>query len=148
VWDGGLILAEAMARHSEWVKGKTVVEMGSGTGIVGTSACACGASRVTLTDLSEHVEVMQGTIELNRHLVGKNGTIRASEHEWGGSLDSVLLDGETFEVILGSDIVYEPTSWPGLVSSLNRLASPETTILIAHRKRHDDGEACPLVFPS
>lgn len=98
--------------------------------------------------MAEHVEVLQGTIELNQHLLGENSTIRASEHEWGGSLDSVLLHGETFDVILGSDIVYEPASWPGLVSSLNRLASPETIVFIAHRKRHDDGEPCwySLVF--
>lgn len=139
VWDGGLILAEAIARNCDWVKGKTVVEMGSGTGIVGTTACACGASQVTLTDLAEHVEVLRGTIHLNQHLVGESGRIRAVEHEWGSNADALLGQAEAFEVLLGSDIIYEPKSWSGLVDSLNRLSSTNSLVLIAHRKRHDDG---------
>eukprot|EP00193_Tetraselmis_chui_P005476 CAMPEP_0177755450 /NCGR_PEP_ID=MMETSP0491_2-20121128/2573_1 /TAXON_ID=63592 /ORGANISM="Tetraselmis chuii, Strain PLY429" /LENGTH=232 /DNA_ID=CAMNT_0019270949 /DNA_START=219 /DNA_END=913 /DNA_ORIENTATION=- len=51
VWDCGVMLAAHLIETlgSEALKGKRVLEIGSGTGIAGIAAAACGA-QVTLTD--------------------------------------------------------------------------------------------------
>ncbi|KAJ1473949.1 hypothetical protein T484DRAFT_1834213 [Baffinella frigidus] len=58
VWDGGLILAEFLAAHPEWVQGKKVLEVGSGTGLSGIAAACSGARAVILTDLPDHVPIL------------------------------------------------------------------------------------------
>ncbi|EKX49228.1 hypothetical protein GUITHDRAFT_104758 [Guillardia theta CCMP2712] len=55
IWDGGLILTEYLSSSSHEVQGKSCLELGAGTGIVGVSCYCLGAARVTITDLHEHV---------------------------------------------------------------------------------------------
>ena len=50
VWPAGLFMCDFLKRNSELVKGKRVLELGSGTGLVGLYAAKLGASHVTLTD--------------------------------------------------------------------------------------------------
>ena len=52
VWGSGLALVDFLERHSEQLglRGAAVLELGSGTGLVGMSAAALGARSVTLSD--------------------------------------------------------------------------------------------------
>ena len=52
VWKGGELLARELLAHPDIVRGMRVVEVGTGTGIVGLAAAAAGARAVTLTDQS------------------------------------------------------------------------------------------------
>ena len=125
--------------NCDLVKGKRAIEFGSGTGLVGMAARACGALQVMLTDMEEHVPVLRGTMELNQHL-GESGWLQAQAHEWGVNLEAFLgvPGGAQFDVVLGSDIIYEPKSWVGLVTSIDYFSSLEAVVLIAYRRRHED----------
>ena len=50
VWEGGLALLRVLELSPSLVKGKSVLELGCGTGLVGLAAAAAGAERVCLTD--------------------------------------------------------------------------------------------------
>lgn len=42
VWDAAIVAAFFLQKHSQWVKNKTVVELGSGTGALGIVAAVLG----------------------------------------------------------------------------------------------------------
>lgn len=50
LWDSCLILTRHLSRHRDLLVGKTVVELGSGLGLVGIFCSLLGA-HVTLTDI-------------------------------------------------------------------------------------------------
>merc|ERR1712117_1014288 len=51
VWDAAIVLAKYLQTVQGQLQGRSVIELGSGTGVVGLSAAALGASPVLLTDL-------------------------------------------------------------------------------------------------
>ncbi|KAG8859331.1 hypothetical protein FRB96_004546 [Tulasnella sp. 330] len=90
-------------------RGKTVLELGAGTGLVGLM-CASegGATAVVLTDYPDQQILM--TLGQN---VGRNdleSRVRVAGHKWGDddSLDQILSSGhpEGFDVVVGSDLLW------------------------------------------
>ncbi|MGH0173519.1 UNVERIFIED_CONTAM: hypothetical protein FKN15_010419 [Acipenser sinensis] len=82
VWDAAIVLSkyletEQFVEHStgvyKWVN-KRVLELGSGTGVVGLMAATLGAC-VTVTDLEDLQSLMEVNIKENQHLV--TGSIQA-----------------------------------------------------------------------
>jgi len=59
IWDGALLLAKYMELHVDVVKGRRVLELGSGPGFVGIAAGLAGASEVVLTDLQYCMPLMK-----------------------------------------------------------------------------------------
>ena len=55
VWPAAMVLIKYLERHPEWVRGKTVVDLGSGTGVTSVAAALLGASNVICTDGEETV---------------------------------------------------------------------------------------------
>jgi predicted nicotinamide N-methyase len=51
VWDGGAVLAAAVAATPARWHGRTIVELGSGTGMVSAVLWHCGAAYALATDL-------------------------------------------------------------------------------------------------
>lgn len=49
-WGSGLGLAQFLLRHPRWVTGKSVVDLGSGSGVAGIAAAMAGADRVIACD--------------------------------------------------------------------------------------------------
>jgi Lysine methyltransferase len=72
VWDGGVFLA----RQLMWLvnagllnfTGKTVLELGSGTGIVGLTCAYLNANHVILTDLPRVTPNLANIVETNAHI--------------------------------------------------------------------------------
>ena len=64
-WASGQVLAQQLLARPEWVAGKTVLDVGSGSGIVAIAAARAGAKRVLACDLDP---VARTAIALNaRH---------------------------------------------------------------------------------
>ncbi|XP_041070064.1 protein-lysine methyltransferase METTL21D isoform X2 [Carcharodon carcharias] len=84
VWDAALVLAKYLETSAFYrdglhaFTGKTVVELGSGTGVVGLMASVLGA-HVTVTDLEELQDLLNININDNKHLV--TGSIQAKSLE-------------------------------------------------------------------
>ena len=103
VWDAALVLAKFLEnKHfpDKYWTSKKVLELGSGTGLVGLVAGCLGAD-VMLTDLEELVPLLSENIERNKELI--EGTAVSRTLKWGGTSGLEIPD-----VILMSDLVYYP----------------------------------------
>ncbi|XP_020391931.2 EEF1A lysine methyltransferase 3-like [Rhincodon typus] len=149
VWNSGLTLCQFFEQERMNFSGKKMIELGSGTGIVGILAILLGG-QVTLTDQIQALKQIEHNVSVNvpdscRHLP----TIRALS--WG--FDHVHFPSD-YDIILGSDIVYYPSDFPLLLQTLRHLSNQQTIIYIATelrgcgatRKFHE--ELIPLYFNS
>ncbi|KAF1775385.1 S-adenosyl-L-methionine-dependent methyltransferase [Phytophthora cactorum] len=118
LWDSCLVLTRYLAARREVLVGKQVVELGSGLGLVGIFCSLLGA-RVTLTDMET---------------AKRTALLKARAHLWGDPPRDLPMQPD---VIVLSDVVYDPEGYAPLVSSLEALAtSAETLVLMAHRSRN------------
>ncbi|KAL3662059.1 hypothetical protein V7S43_012864 [Phytophthora oleae] len=140
LWDSCLVLTRYLAERRELLEGKQVVELGSGLGLVGIFCSLLGA-RVTLTDMEEVIPLLDYNIRLNFPEDGSSvkGVAApvlpiARAHLWGEPLRDLPSQAD---VLVLSDVVYDPEGYAPLVSSLEALAtSPDTLVLMAHRSRN------------
>jgi predicted nicotinamide N-methyase len=69
VWDGSLLLARFLERHSALVKDKRILELGAGCGVVALVSAALGAKHVVMTDLPYTMDLMQSNTDRNAELI-------------------------------------------------------------------------------
>ncbi|OWZ05985.1 hypothetical protein PHMEG_00021825 [Phytophthora megakarya] len=140
LWDSCLVLTRYLAAHQELLVGKRVVELGSGLGLVGIF-CAMLGARVTLTDMQDVIPLLDYNIRLNfsersaaDSAKGDAGVLPvARAHLWGEPPCDLPSQPD---VLVLSDVVYDPEGYKPLVSSLEALTTPETLVLMAHRSRN------------
>lgn len=100
IWDAGRILSSKVSAMD--LSGKRVLELGSGTGVGGLTAAACGAS-VCLTDRSP---AMLSLIESNAAANGLEERVRVCPLSWGCPYDTAeILEHGPFDLIIGSDLL-------------------------------------------
>lgn len=120
VWDSSFLLAYFLGKQPV-VFGQRMLEIGAGMGIVGIYAALCG-HRVTLTDINEDALLFA---RANALLNGvPQGQVRMLD--WNAP-DST----ETYDVILGSEVVYDRPSYPALVQFLQKTLEPKGIIFLA-----------------
>lgn len=106
-WEAALHLGKYLALHGEsLVKGKNVLELGAGTGLVSLFAAKyLEPSYVAVTDGDEAVV---DSISTNLYLNGLEGSKRISSlvYRWGRMLsETQFAIEEPFDVVLGADLV-------------------------------------------
>jgi Lysine methyltransferase len=148
VWDSTFVLVEYLRnnRHSI-VEGKRIVELGSGTGILGIGLCSLRPESVVITDLAEVVPLMQSNIELNSLLVCDpilkdaitNSRVTACECTWGKDIPQELL---SCDVIVASDVVYDPAGYEPLVKTLSALLNRSNSNAVSSTSSEDCAGAC------
>jgi len=137
VWDAALVLADYLFAHRQVVQGKTVLELGSGTGACGLVAAAVGAVSVCLTDLPYLIPLLEENIRLNSFLLWTS-SVRATALTWGAPLPSCMLTAGACapDVILCADLIYRPEHVDVLLDTLIRVMGPHTKIWWA-QEEHD-----------
>jgi predicted nicotinamide N-methyase len=122
LWDSAVVLATHLASSKPSpLAGATVLELGAGTGLPGIAAVAClGAARCVLTDVRPLLPGLRANAEANG-LDTAQADVR--ELRWGNEDDLVLLDREVpcVDVVLMSDVFYDPEEMPALVATLRAL---------------------------
>ena len=120
IWDSSFLLAYFLGRQPV-VLGQQMLEIGAGMGIVGIYAALCG-HRVTVTDINEDALLFARANAL------LNGVPQVQVR----MLDWTAPDlSETYNVIFGSEVVYDRQSYPALVYFLRRVLSPKGMIFLA-----------------
>jgi predicted nicotinamide N-methyase len=122
-------MCDFLKRNPELVKGKRVLELGSGTGIVGLYAAKLGASHVTLTDFIDF------NIEHIKRNIKENGLERVTESrwfKWGTNLR------EQWDVIIGSDIIYPAMDKDALLNAIKTHLKPGGRCIIGYNDRPGD----------
>ncbi|KAI0643742.1 putative methyltransferase-domain-containing protein [Trametes meyenii] len=126
-WPAGEVLASYLSRRGP-LDGKNVLELGSGTGLVGLVAGRLRA-RVCITDQAPLLGIMKQNVSLN-HL---DSCVTVAELNWGEPLP---LELPKPDLILAADCVYFEPAFPLLVKTLADLVHDASTeILFCYKKR-------------
>ncbi|EJD01274.1 uncharacterized protein FOMMEDRAFT_110963 [Fomitiporia mediterranea MF3/22] len=132
-WPAGEVLSRYIARRPRSsLLGKNVIELGSGTGLVGLVAASSGASRVWITDQAPMLDIMRENVTLN----GLGDTTHVVEYNWGFPKPDAL--PSRADLILAADCVYFEPAFPLLVATLCDLVpvcGSCTEVLFCYKKR-------------
>ncbi|KAJ4972544.1 hypothetical protein NE237_005718 [Protea cynaroides] len=139
MWDSGVILGKFLEHAVDSgrlvLKGKKVVELGAGCGLVGCVAALLGAE-IILTDLPDRLRLLKKNIETNLIESNMRGSATVRELIWGDDLDSELTDPLP-DYVLGSDVIYSEGAVTELLATLQKLCGIQTTIILAGELRND-----------
>jgi predicted nicotinamide N-methyase len=109
-WSSGQVLARWIMERKELVKGRAVLDFGTGSGIVAVAAARAGARKVLAYDIDPvSLEAVKANAELN-HV------------EIAVSKDFQSAAGEGLDVILAADVLYDVDIFP-FVKRFPELAS-------------------------
>lgn len=130
-WWGITSAAVALARHIEShvesFSGKRVIELGCGLGLAGITAGLAGANVLFTDYMPQALEFAEKNARLNRLA---NGTFRAQVLDW-----EYPADLPKFDVVLGTEIVYDYFFHGALIRLLQQIVRPQGAIFLADRKR-------------
>lgn len=130
VWDCALVLAHWLDTPT-WsgssLRGKRVLELGAGTGLPGLIAALLGAE-VTLTDKKALLQGLQRNVTANN----LETRVTVEELEWGNDCSHL---SPPLDIVLMSDLLYDPKSMPALCKTLLDLSDSHTEILLAYELR-------------
>ena len=120
VWPLALRLCRLLHRHPQLVRARNVLELGSGTGVVGLLAASVGA-RCVLTDASDAALLL---CKHNLQLNGLQHSVKVAQLCWGDD-DTPLAQASpsAFDVIVGSDCIYKISALDALFDSVALLLS-------------------------
>ncbi|KAJ7162531.1 putative methyltransferase-domain-containing protein [Mycena crocata] len=130
-WPAGEVLAHYLVKQGPGaLEGKNVLELGSGTGLVGLVAAMLGARNVCLTDQTPLLSIIRENVALNN----LSSLCKVVELNWG---EPVPADITRPDVILAADCVYVESAFPLLVQTLDDLveANADTEVLFCYKKR-------------
>jgi len=114
-------------RGPNYLAGKNVIELGSGTGLVGLVAALLGGN-VWITDQAPLLDIMRQNITINN----LSSVCTAAELNWGTSIPSVM---PRPDLVLAADCVYFEPAFPLLVQTLSDLVEDNTEVIFCYKKR-------------
>ncbi|KIY45870.1 hypothetical protein FISHEDRAFT_48486 [Fistulina hepatica ATCC 64428] len=128
-WPAGQVLSQYLVHLGpDSLRCKKVLELGSGTGLVGLVAAQLGAAHVWITDQAPLLELMHKNVLMN----DLESDVSVAELDWG----TPVADGiPKPDVLLAADCVYFEPAFPLLVQTLYGLTDAETEILFCYKKR-------------
>lgn len=118
-----------------------ILELGSGTGVVGIVAAITLSANVTVTDLPHVLDNLKFNAEANAEVVARfGGKVHVAPLRWGEA-DDVELLGLNVDLILASDVVYHDHLYEPLLKTLRlmmttmQLEGKTLIFLMAHLRR-------------
>ncbi len=129
-WWGITSAAIALARHLEAgrsLRGQRVVELGCGLGLAGITAGLRGAEVLFTDYIPEALQFASMNAQANG-LTGKAITFALLDWE-------KPRDIESFDLVFGSEILYDYFTHGSLIKLFQRILKPGGTIILADRKR-------------
>jgi predicted nicotinamide N-methyase len=129
----------------EQIGGKRVLELGSGIGFPGLLAAKmCSPKEMLFTDLNSHIDLLRQNVEAVELMKHINLSDSAGLEPGRVSQTKLLVEPydwnqtETsfgkFDVILGSDLVYNPALYPLLIRAILLHSSPHTVTYLGVTK--------------
>ncbi|KAK9066892.1 hypothetical protein SSX86_014216 [Deinandra increscens subsp. villosa] len=118
-----------------------ILELGSGTGVVGIAASAILGADVTVTDLPHVLPNLAFNADVNASVLApRGGEVHVAALSWGKSEEMETV-GREYDLIIGSDVVYHDNLYDPLLQTLKYLLlgddeeGGEKVFLMAHLKR-------------
>ncbi|TNV72380.1 hypothetical protein FGO68_gene12920 [Halteria grandinella] len=145
VWRASLSLSQWLDKNqTQWLKSSSdpvsALELGSGTGLLGLFTIKRllqenQGSKVTLTDMEQSsLDLLAKNIELNALTTEQ---VSASYLKWGDFTSPI--GEQSFDLIVGSDIIYNNYVLEPLAQTIEKLLKPGSNAYIANNKvRYDN----------
>jgi len=135
IWDGCIVLSKYLTNplvfpSSHW-SGKRVVEVGSGTGLVGLACGVLGAD-VTVTDLPSQLPLLQANIDKN-HLQER---VKADVLSWGEGCSHLR---PPVDVVVAAECIYYEELVIPLCHSLRELCDRHTVVYVSYEPHNPEG---------
>jgi hypothetical protein len=144
-WDGAIVLSKYFERHPFLVQNKTILELGSGTGIGAISVLKLGCRFVACTDLPYTLDQLTRNLETHLH---HDNTFKVFALDWtdantypapflhkynmcSDNSNSVVED--RWDVIMGADVVWLDHLVRPLIETLVALCGELTDIYISYQ---------------
>lgn len=120
IWPSAVVLAEMVSREAEFLRGRRVIELGPGVGLVAVAAMKAGAELV-ISDYDANSLVLTALNALDQ--TGREPlALRMNWH--APSREFLKVTGEGFSLVLGSDLFYEHRDVRPVVTLLERIVVP------------------------
>lgn len=123
-WPGGQALARHVLDHPELVRGRRVLDFGSGSAVEGLAALRAGAVSVLAADLDPNAGV---AARLNAQLNGLPAPDVTTDDLVGTEVD--------FELVLAGDVFYDPELAARGLKWLKTLANQDIEVLVGDPSR-------------
>ncbi|XP_029946614.1 EEF1A lysine methyltransferase 3 [Salarias fasciatus] len=134
VWEAALYLCNYLEQQRVELRGKRIIELGAGTGVVGIAAARLGAE-VTLTDLPMALSYLEANVCINKPSSGWLSTPPSVlPLSWGE--DHINFSSD-WDLVLGADIVYLPETYPLLMETLTHLCSKKALVYLSSKIREE-----------
>ncbi|XP_078585747.1 uncharacterized protein LOC144867567 [Branchiostoma floridae x Branchiostoma japonicum] len=139
VWPAAMILSQHLVSHRELVREGRVLEVGAGVGLPGLVAAALSEdpSGVVMTDYVEDaVDLMD--MNIAETFGEDNNRPQAAIMDWDDDPSVLQEHHGTFDVIIGSDVVYWPVLIEPLIRTVKALLSnkPASRFLMLYSRRN------------
>nr|XP_020448302.1 protein-lysine methyltransferase METTL21B [Monopterus albus] len=134
VWEAALYLCRYFEELCVELRGKRIIELGAGTGVVGILAARLGAV-VTLTDLPLAIPQLQANVSANMPSSGWTSpppTILPLS--WGEDHMNFPSD---WDLVLCADIIYLPQTYALLVETLTHLCKNGAVVYLSSKMRKE-----------
>ncbi|GLX14896.1 methyltransferase [Pseudomonas straminea] len=119
-WASGLVLVDWLARHPEWVRGKRVLDLGTGSGVAAIAAARAGAAQVVACDLDP----------LALAACRANAALNGVELAYSSDLFSEPRD---YDLAIVADVLYDRSNLP----LLDRALEHAREVLVADSRVRD-----------
>ncbi len=128
IWESAQALAEALAEDKAAVADRSVLELGAGVGFPGIVARSVGAASVRQTD---HISEALDLCRINAAANDVEG-IELALANW-----DAWNDPRRYDLIIGSDVIYERQAHAPLIAILERNLAAGGRAIIADPRRQD-----------
>ena len=137
VWESGITISRYIKLNQEQFINKTVLDLGSGTGIGGIAVMKfTEAKKVIMTDYTEEIlDLLQGNLKLQPKKVPYE--LQLVDWTLNETYNRVL--DQAIDIVLATDVIYKGSPYDSLSQLLKTLATqfPEIKILIIIPKQRD-----------
>ena len=135
-WQCAPLLAAYLSVNAEVVSGRTILELGAGTGLPSIAAAKLGAGQIFASERADEqdmLDLLAKNIKLNR--VEEN--CRVLPLSWS-QYDAVLSSLPRVDIVLGADIFYFDGDYPSLFRLFRSvfLSNPGAVCVIAYQQRN------------
>lgn len=123
-WAGGTVLARHIFQHPDIVRGRRVLDLGAGSGIVAITAAKCGAADVTAVDIDPNAIA---AIDLNA--AANDVEIRAVR------ADLISAEPPPVDIVLAGDVFYGAELAERMLPFLRACREKKIEVLIGDPRR-------------
>lgn len=149
VWDTSPLMAKFFEKHASLVHEKSVLELGSGTGLLGIFLALCGCRQLVLTDSTRILKRLECNVtdhanlfESSRRRYGGGGggeEFSIKELDWTNRDQIADHANVGYDIIICSDLIITERDTTFLGHVLSNIAHPGKTVIYLGSPVHREG---------